>query len=102
MRRAVEKCDVNVIGLTLSKNQAAHVQKSFHEMDSPPSKRVLLNAWKQVRFVPERAATASMRDGSMGNRTYPACGHRTTSHSWLGASASQRKVDSLVPGPGPP
>ena len=28
MRRAIEKYDVNVIGLTLSKNQAAHVQKS--------------------------------------------------------------------------
>ena len=35
MRRAIEKYDVNVIGLTLSKNQAAHVQKSFDEMDSP-------------------------------------------------------------------
>ncbi len=27
MRRAIEKYDVNVIGLTLSKNQAAHVQQ---------------------------------------------------------------------------
>ncbi|MDT7762739.1 MAG: hypothetical protein QOC63_2159, partial [Mycobacterium sp.] len=27
----------------LSKNQAAHVQKSLDEMDSPRSKRVLLN-----------------------------------------------------------
>src|SRR6202789_3500769 len=34
MRRAIEKYDVNVVGLTLSKNQAAHVQKSFDEMDS--------------------------------------------------------------------
>ena len=33
MRRAIEKYDVNVVGLTLSKNQAAHVQKSFDEMD---------------------------------------------------------------------
>ena len=47
MRRAVEKYDVNVVGLTLSKNQAAHVQKSFDEMDSPCSKRVLLNGWEQ-------------------------------------------------------
>src|SRR5438105_9213870 len=38
MRRAIEKYDVNVIGLTLSKNQAAHVQKSFDEMDSPRGK----------------------------------------------------------------
>jgi cyclopropane-fatty-acyl-phospholipid synthase len=47
MRRAIEKYDVNVVGLTLSKNQAAHVQKSLDEMDSPRSKRVLLNGWEQ-------------------------------------------------------
>jgi cyclopropane-fatty-acyl-phospholipid synthase len=47
MRRAIEKYDVNVVGLTLSKNQAAHVQKSLDEMDSPRSKRVLLDGWEQ-------------------------------------------------------
>ncbi len=47
MRRALQKCDVNVIGLTLSKNQAAHVQKSFDEMDSPRSRRVQLMGWEQ-------------------------------------------------------
>ena len=47
MRRAIEKHDVNVIGLTLSKNQAAHVQKTFDEMDSPRSRRVALNGWEQ-------------------------------------------------------
>ena len=47
MRRAIKKCDVNVIGLTLSKNQAAHVKKSFDEMDSPRSRRVLLNGWEE-------------------------------------------------------
>jgi cyclopropane-fatty-acyl-phospholipid synthase len=47
MRRAIEKYDVNVVGLTLSKNQAAHVQKSLDEMDSRRSKRVLLNGWEQ-------------------------------------------------------
>jgi cyclopropane-fatty-acyl-phospholipid synthase len=46
-RRAVEKYDVNVVGLTLSKNQAAHVQASFGKMDSPRSKRVLLDGWEQ-------------------------------------------------------
>src|ERR1700720_2796400 len=29
MRRAIEKYGVNVVGLTLSENQAAHVQKMF-------------------------------------------------------------------------
>ncbi|OBI49721.1 SAM-dependent methyltransferase [Mycobacterium kyorinense] len=47
MRRAVEKYDVNVVGLTLSKNQAAHVQKSLDEMDSPRTKRILLEGWEQ-------------------------------------------------------
>jgi cyclopropane-fatty-acyl-phospholipid synthase len=47
MRRAIEKYDVNVVGLTLSKNQAAHVQKSFDQMDSPRSTRVVLDGWEQ-------------------------------------------------------
>lgn len=47
MRRAIEKYDVNVIGLTLSKNQAVHVQQIFDELDSPRSRRVLLKGWEQ-------------------------------------------------------
>jgi cyclopropane-fatty-acyl-phospholipid synthase len=47
MRRANEKYDVNVVGLTLSKNQAAHVQKVFDELDSPRTKRILLEGWEQ-------------------------------------------------------
>src|ERR1700757_2839097 len=47
MRRAIEKYDVNVVGLTLSKNQATHVQKSFDEMDTARGRRVLLNGWEQ-------------------------------------------------------
>jgi len=31
----------------LSKNQAAHVQKLFDQMDSPRRRRVLLNGWEQ-------------------------------------------------------
>ena len=47
MLRAIEKYDVNVIGLTLSENQHAHVEKLFAAHDSPRSKRVLLNGWEQ-------------------------------------------------------
>jgi cyclopropane-fatty-acyl-phospholipid synthase len=47
MRRAIEKYDVNVVGLTLSKNQAAHVQESFDAMDSPRTKRVVLDGWEK-------------------------------------------------------
>jgi cyclopropane-fatty-acyl-phospholipid synthase len=46
MRRAVEKYDVNVIGLTLSENQLAHCQQKFDEMDSPRSKEVRLQGWE--------------------------------------------------------
>ncbi|MDT5334439.1 MAG: cyclopropane-fatty-acyl-phospholipid synthase [Mycobacterium sp.] len=47
MRRAVEQFDVNVIGLTLSKNQRDHVEKAFAAVDSPRSMRVLLEGWEQ-------------------------------------------------------
>ncbi len=47
LRRAVEKYDVNAIGLTLSKNQAAHVQKVFDEIDTARSMRVLLHGWEE-------------------------------------------------------
>jgi cyclopropane-fatty-acyl-phospholipid synthase len=52
MRRAIEKYDVNVIGLTLSKNQAGHVQKMFDELDTlpgrePRTKRIELAGWEE-------------------------------------------------------
>ena len=47
MMRAVELYDVNVIGLTLSKNQTAHVQSMFDQSDSPRSRRVLLQGWEE-------------------------------------------------------
>jgi cyclopropane-fatty-acyl-phospholipid synthase len=54
MRRAIEQYDVNVVGLTLSKNQATHVQKSFDEMDSPRSKRVVLDGWEKFNEPVDR------------------------------------------------
>jgi len=47
MQRAIERYDVNVVGLTLSKNQAEHVEQVFAESDSPRSKRILLQGWEQ-------------------------------------------------------
>ena len=47
LRRAIEKYDVNVVGLTLSKNQAAHVQKLFDQLDTTRTRRVLLKGWEQ-------------------------------------------------------
>lgn len=54
MRRAIERYDVNVIGLTLSKNQAAHVQRSFDSLDSPRRKRVLLRGWEEFNEPVDR------------------------------------------------
>src|SRR5258708_12202014 len=45
--RAIDKYDVNVVGLTLSENQKAHVESEFAKHDSPRTKRVLLNGWEQ-------------------------------------------------------
>ena len=45
--RALARYDVNVIGLTLSANQKAHVEKVFAESSSQRSKRVLLQGWEQ-------------------------------------------------------
>jgi cyclopropane-fatty-acyl-phospholipid synthase len=46
MRRAVEKYDANVVGLTLSENQYAYNQQRFAELDSPRSKEVRLRGWE--------------------------------------------------------
>ena len=45
--RALERYDVNVVGLTLSRNQQAHVQQRLDQHPSPRSKRVLLEGWEQ-------------------------------------------------------
>ena len=47
MMRAVERYDVNVVGLTLSENQRDHLEKAFAAIDSPRSRRVLLAGWEQ-------------------------------------------------------
>jgi cyclopropane-fatty-acyl-phospholipid synthase len=47
LRRAIEKYDVNVVGLTLSENQAEHVQKTFDQLETPRTRRVLLEGWEK-------------------------------------------------------
>ena len=54
MLRALEKYDVNVVGLTLSKNQAAYVEQLLAASDSPRSKRVLLAGWEQFHEPVDR------------------------------------------------
>ena len=47
MKRAVEKHDVNVIGLTLSNNQSTYCQRLLGDMDSGRSRQVFLRGWEQ-------------------------------------------------------
>src|ERR1700709_803961 len=47
MKRAVEQFDVNVIGLTLSKNQCALGKRILDEVDTDRSRRVLLRGWEE-------------------------------------------------------
>jgi len=54
MLRALEKYDVNVIGLTLSKNQRDHVEQLFAESDSPRDKRIELMGWEEFHEPVDR------------------------------------------------
>jgi cyclopropane-fatty-acyl-phospholipid synthase len=47
MKRAVEKYDVNVVGLTLSRNQHAYCQQVLDQIDSNRSRRALLCDWAE-------------------------------------------------------
>ncbi|OBF01397.1 cyclopropane mycolic acid synthase CmaA1 [Mycobacterium sp. 852002-10029_SCH5224772] len=47
MMRALEKYDVNVVGLTLSRNQAEHVERLVAQSKSPRSARILLRGWEE-------------------------------------------------------
>jgi cyclopropane-fatty-acyl-phospholipid synthase len=47
MKRAVEKHDVNVIGLTLSNNQSTYCRRLLDDMDSGRSRQVFLRGWEQ-------------------------------------------------------
>ena len=47
MKRAIEKYDVNVIGLTLSKNQHAYAEQLLDEVDTDRARQVLLHGWEE-------------------------------------------------------
>ena len=54
MRHAIQEYDVDVIGLTLSENQLAHVEAKFAEMDSPRRKEVRLQGWEEFEEPVDR------------------------------------------------
>ncbi len=47
MKRAVQRHDVDALGLTLSRNQCALGQQILDDMDSPRSRRILLRGWEE-------------------------------------------------------
>lgn len=54
LQRAMEKYDVNVIGLTLSKNQQAYCTRLLDNVDSGRSHQVLLQGWEQFHQPVDR------------------------------------------------
>lgn len=71
MRRAIEKYDVNVVGLTLSRNQQAHVDRTFADMDTPCTRRVLLRGWEQFDEPVDRIVSIGAFE-HFGSDRYPA------------------------------
>jgi cyclopropane-fatty-acyl-phospholipid synthase len=47
LKRAIEKYDVNVIGLTLSRNQHAATVNLLDQVDTDRSRRILLRGWEE-------------------------------------------------------
>jgi cyclopropane-fatty-acyl-phospholipid synthase len=68
MRRAVERYDVNVIGLTLSQNQHDHAEKAFEALNSPRSTRVLLQGWEQFDEPVDRIVSIGAFEHFGGDR----------------------------------
>jgi cyclopropane-fatty-acyl-phospholipid synthase len=54
MRRAIEKYDVNVIGLTLSKNQQAYSTQLLDKLGSDRTHQVRLEGWEQFHEPVDR------------------------------------------------
>jgi cyclopropane-fatty-acyl-phospholipid synthase len=54
LQRAMQKYDVNVIGLTLSRNQQAYCSQLLDGLQSDRSHQVLLNGWEQFHTPVDR------------------------------------------------
>lgn len=57
LKRALQRYDVNVVGLTLSRNQTGHVQRLLDADGTARSKRVLLQGWEQFREPVDRVVS---------------------------------------------
>jgi cyclopropane-fatty-acyl-phospholipid synthase len=70
MKRAIEKYDVNVVGLTLSENQAEHVQQMLDGMNTSRSGRVLLEGWEKFDEPVDRIVSIGAFE-HFGRQRYP-------------------------------
>jgi cyclopropane-fatty-acyl-phospholipid synthase len=57
MKRAIERYDVNVVGLTLSKNQHSYCQQMLDNIDTTRSHQVLLRDWGEFSEPVDRIVT---------------------------------------------
>ncbi|OBK31712.1 SAM-dependent methyltransferase [Mycobacterium asiaticum] len=57
MKRALEKYDVNVVGVTLSKNQHSYCERLLDQVDTNRSYRVLLSDWSDFSGEVDRIIT---------------------------------------------
>ena len=71
MKRAVEKYDVNVVGLTLSRNQAAHVEQLLAGLPGDRSARVELKGWEEFDGKVDRIVSIGAFE-HFGYDRYPA------------------------------
>jgi len=71
MKRAVERYDVNVVGLTLSNNQVRHAEKLLAELPGRHSNRVLLRGWEEFDEQVDRIVSIGAFE-HFGHERYPA------------------------------
>jgi cyclopropane-fatty-acyl-phospholipid synthase len=76
MKRAIEKHNVNVIGLTLSEHQCTYSQRLLEQIDTDRSHRVFLRGWEQFdepvdRIVSIEAFEAFGKPGTRRSSTWP-------------------------------
>ena len=68
LKRAIERYDVDVVGLTLSRNQQAHVQGLFDSLDTERSREVLLEGWEQFSGSVDRIVSIGAFEHFGANR----------------------------------
>lgn len=77
MKRAMEKYDVNVIGLTLSKNQQAYCNQLLSAIDTERTFDVRLEGWEQFHS-PSTASCRSRRSSTSASSATTTSSRRAT------------------------